>query len=171
MAWPDGVEMRTVLRAGPGVSWDMTFVPLVRSGAPTYTTYRRQLEIWLYTVQLSSKVMHRTSQAAPSSEPAQRGQGAQPQNTNQSRGSKVAAGAKGWRRVVRNPPHRGGHGGLGPPTDGRNEPRPRFPRAWLAHLVEVPGIEPGSFGASQGLLRAQLAFPVPGSTGPADKPV
>jgi hypothetical protein len=37
--------------------------------------------------------------------------------------------------------------------------------------VEVPGIEPGSFVASQGLLRAQSALPLLGSTGHANKPV
>jgi site-specific DNA recombinase len=37
--------------------------------------------------------------------------------------------------------------------------------------VEVPGIEPGSSVASSGLLRAQSAMPLLGSTGPADKPV
>jgi hypothetical protein len=37
--------------------------------------------------------------------------------------------------------------------------------------VEVPGIEPGSFVASSGLLRAQSATPLLGSTGHADQPV
>ncbi len=38
-------------------------------------------------------------------------------------------------------------------------------------VVEVPGIEPGSSVASSGLLRAQSATPLLGSTGLADKPV
>jgi len=38
-------------------------------------------------------------------------------------------------------------------------------------MVEVPGIEPGSFVASQGLLRAQPAVPLLGSTGHAGEPV
>ena len=37
--------------------------------------------------------------------------------------------------------------------------------------VEVPGIEPGSSVASQGLLRAQSALPLLGPTGHADEPV
>jgi catechol 2,3-dioxygenase-like lactoylglutathione lyase family enzyme len=40
-----------------------------------------------------------------------------------------------------------------------------------AEEVEVPGIEPGSSVASSGLLRAQSAMPLLGSTGPADQPV
>ncbi len=39
------------------------------------------------------------------------------------------------------------------------------------HMVEVPGIEPGSSVASSGLLRAQSAVPLLGSTGHADQPV
>jgi len=35
----------------------------------------------------------------------------------------------------------------------------------LLRLVEVPGIEPGSFGVLTGLLRAQLAMPL---LGPSD---
>jgi site-specific DNA recombinase len=37
--------------------------------------------------------------------------------------------------------------------------------------VEVPGIEPGSFVVSSGLLRAQSATPLLGPTGHADEPV
>jgi hypothetical protein len=37
--------------------------------------------------------------------------------------------------------------------------------------VEVPGIEPGSSVASQGLLRAQSALPLLEPTGHADEPV
>ena len=40
-----------------------------------------------------------------------------------------------------------------------------------AAAVEVPGIEPGSFVASSGLLRAQSATPLLGSTGLTDQPV
>jgi hypothetical protein len=40
-----------------------------------------------------------------------------------------------------------------------------------AAMVEVPGIEPGSSGGSQGLLRAQSAVPLLGSTGLTDEPV
>ena len=40
-----------------------------------------------------------------------------------------------------------------------------------AAMVEVPGIEPGSSVASSGLLRAQSATPLLGSTGHADQPV
>ena len=40
-----------------------------------------------------------------------------------------------------------------------------------SQLVEVPGIEPGSSVALRGLLRAQSALPLLGSTGHADKPV
>lgn len=40
-----------------------------------------------------------------------------------------------------------------------------------AAVVEVPGIEPGSSVASSGLLRAQSASPLLGSTGHADEPV
>ncbi len=38
-------------------------------------------------------------------------------------------------------------------------------------MVEVPGIEPGSSVVSRGLLRAQSAVPLLGSTGHADEPV
>ena len=38
-------------------------------------------------------------------------------------------------------------------------------------MVEVPGIEPGSSVASQGLLRAQSASSLLGSTGHANEPV
>ncbi|OLL81895.1 hypothetical protein Ae168Ps1_4301c [Pseudonocardia sp. Ae168_Ps1] len=38
-------------------------------------------------------------------------------------------------------------------------------------LVEVPGIEPGSSVGSRGLLRAQSALSLLGSTGHADEPV
>jgi hypothetical protein len=38
-------------------------------------------------------------------------------------------------------------------------------------LVEVAGIEPASFDASPGLLRAQSALPLLGPTDPADKSV
>ncbi len=41
----------------------------------------------------------------------------------------------------------------------------------LGITVEVPGIEPGSSVASSGLLRAQSATPLLGSTGHADQPV
>jgi hypothetical protein len=40
-----------------------------------------------------------------------------------------------------------------------------------AAMVEVPGIEPGSSVASSGLLRAQSATSLLGSTGHADQPV
>jgi hypothetical protein len=40
-----------------------------------------------------------------------------------------------------------------------------------AAMVEVPGIEPGSSVALRGLLRAQSALPLLGSTGLANEPV
>ena len=44
-------------------------------------------------------------------------------------------------------------------------PGPRFPRTGATQpFVEVPGIEPGSFVASSGLLRAQLTVPLLGPT-------
>ena len=46
-----------------------------------------------------------------------------------------------------------------------SDPGPRFPRTGVTQsLVEVPGIEPGSFVALSGLLRAQLTMPLLGPT-------
>ena len=42
---------------------------------------------------------------------------------------------------------------------------------WLVGLVEVPGIEPGSFGVKSGLLRAQPAIAFLGPSGHASKPL
>ena len=48
------------------------------------------------------------------------------------------------------------------PRDGNPVP----PREWL---VEVPGIEPGSYGIPSRLLRAQFAMPLLGSPDHANK--
>ena len=51
--------------------------------------------------------------------------------------------------------------GLGPRSRNTGTaPGSRFPRAGGRQAVEVPGIEPGSFGVSSGLLRAQLTLPL-----------
>lgn len=58
------------------------------------------------------------------------------------------------------------------PTGGK--PPVRTPKAGvraMTNLVEVPGIEPGSFVVLSGLLRAQSAKPLLGSTDRADEPV
>lgn len=39
----------------------------------------------------------------------------------------------------------------------------------IIEVVEVPGIEPGSFAGLSGLLRAQLAMPLLGPTAHASK--
>ena len=45
------------------------------------------------------------------------------------------------------------------------------PRKQAAMSVEVPGIEPGSFVASMGILRAQCAVPLLGPTDHAHESV
>jgi hypothetical protein len=58
-----------------------------------------------------------------------------------------------------------GFRGLGPRSRHDEAPRPALSAGRRAQgLVEVPGIEPGSFVASSGLLRAQLTMPLLGPT-------
>ncbi len=68
-------------------------------------------------------------------------------------------------RIPRPPPTREHDAGAG---TGSPVPTPAV-RA-LTHLVEVPGIEPGSSVASSGLLRAQFAVSLLGPPGHANKP-
>jgi len=68
-----------------------------------------------------------------------------------------------------------GHRGECPRPSGSKQPIanrcPRFARTPVGWLVEVPGIEPGSFGVKSGLLRAQPAFAFLGPSGHASKPL
>ena len=68
-----------------------------------------------------------------------------------------------------------GHRGECPRPSGSKQPIanrcPRFTRTPVGCLVEVPGIEPGSFGVKSGLLRAQPAFAFLGPSGHASKPL
>ena len=67
---------------------------------------------------------------------------------------------------------RSAHGGRGCGAQPNFANRcPRFARTPVDWLVEVPGIEPGSFGVRSGLLRAQPAFAFLGPSGHASKPL
>ena len=57
------------------------------------------------------------------------------------------------------------------PTRTRDDTNAQVCDLGVRDRVEVPGIEPGSSVAPQGLLRAQFAVPLLGSTGHANEPV
>jgi len=61
--------------------------------------------------------------------------------------------------------------GVVPPTDMTKRSGLALFASTLRPSVEVPGIEPGSFAGSTGLLRAQLAVPLLGPTDHASESV
>ena len=74
-------------------------------------------------------------------------------------------GGAGWR----SPPPGAAGGCAGNPN--RNGERPLREQRAFTGSVEVPGIEPGSFVALLGLLRAQLTVPLLGPTDHASESV
>jgi hypothetical protein len=52
----------------------------------------------------------------------------------------------------------------------KKESKPGVVPLTCIFLVELPGIEPGSYGIPSRLLRAQFAMPLLGSLGLANKP-